>query len=163
MGAFQTRLAIASRSVNGGRSCQLLSVHDGQKLESFFLAMSFDQRRCCFGGGMSDEAVISFCRAINCRRVLVIGRMGPYFLEAVAMICPLGNDADTAELSLACPLECDRSAIIRTLIDLAVCAALPLYRKLIVQRELLPPDMLSMLREVSTGNAGASDITIRLR
>ncbi len=58
MGAFQAELAIASQGVNGGRSFQLLTEHDCQKLEAFFLAMSFDQRRSCFGGGMSDEAVI---------------------------------------------------------------------------------------------------------
>jgi hypothetical protein len=124
--------------------------------------MSFDQRRSCFGGGMSNEAVVSFCRTIDWRRVLVIGRMGPYCPEAVAIVCPLGDQADTAELSLICPLDCDRSAIIRTLIDLAICAASPIYRQLVVPRELTPPDIVSALREISARSTGP-DISIRLR
>jgi len=163
MGAFQAELAIASQGVNGGRSFQLLTEHDCQKLEAFFLAMSFDQRRSCFGGGISDDAVLSFCRRIDWQRVLVIGRMGPYCPEAIAIICALGDAADTAELSLVCPLDCDRSAIIRTLIDLAICAASPLYRRLIVQRELTPPDIINALLEISTRSGAEPDIVIRLR
>jgi hypothetical protein len=164
MGAtFQTKLAIASQGVNGGRSFQLLTQHDSQKLEAFFLAMSFDQRRACFGGGMSDEAVLTFCRTIDWRRVIVVGRMGPYCPEAVAIVTPLGEHADDAELSLACPLDCDRSAIIRTLIDLAIGAASPFYRSLIVPRELSPPDVVSALRDVAAGEGAAGDIVIKLR
>ena len=163
MGAFQTQLAVATRRVNGGRSFQLLTHHDGQKLEAFFLAMSFDQRRACFGGGMSDQAVVSFCRSLDWRRVIVVGRMGPYCAEAVAIVTPLGDDANAAELSLACPLDCDRSAIIRTLIDLAIGAASPFFRTLIVVRELTPADVIGALLDVATGNGATGDIIIKLR
>lgn len=163
MGAFQTRLAVASRRVNGGRSFQLLTRHDCQKLEAFFLAMTFDQRRDCFAGGMSDEAVVAFCRTIDWARAIVVGRTGPYCPEAVAIVTPLDDDANTAELSLACPLDCDRSAIIRTLVDLAIGAASPFYRLLVVQRELTPPDIVRALVDVASGNGTAGEIIIKLR
>ena len=164
MGAsFQTQLATASQGVNGGRSFQLLTRHDSLKLEAFFLAMTFDQRRACFGGGMSDEAVVAFCRTIDWPRTLIIGRMGPYCPEAIAMVCPLDDEADTAVLSLACPLDCDRSVIIRTLIDLAICAAAPFYRVLVVQRELTPPDVVNALLNVSAESGAADEIVIKLR
>lgn len=163
MGAFQTRLVIASQSTSGGRSFQLLTHHDSPRLESFFLAMTFDQRRCCFGGGLSDDAITRFCRTIDWERVLIIGRTGPYCPEAVAMISALSTDATTAELSIICPLDCDRSAIIRTLRDLAVCAAVARYRKLVVHRELSPPDIVRTLLEISTASETSSDIIIKLR
>jgi hypothetical protein len=163
MGAFQTRFAVATLSVNGGRSFQLLTQHDAQKLEAFFLGMSFDQRRCCFGGGMSDDAITAFCRRIDWRRVLVVARMGPYCPEAVAFVCPFFDGAGDAELALACPLDCDRSTIIRTLIRLSIEAAAPFCRQLIVQRELAPPDVVGALRDLSAGNDAAGDFVIRLR
>jgi hypothetical protein len=160
MGAFQTQLAVATHRVNGGRSFQLLTGHDSQKLEAFFLAMSFDQRRACFGGGMSDEAIVTFCRRLDWQRVTVVARMGPYCPEAVAMVYPLDDEADAAELSIACPLDCDRTAIIRTLIVLAISAASPFYRMLIVQRELTPSDVVRALLDIAAGNGASGDIII---
>jgi hypothetical protein len=112
-----------ARPIGYGRSLQFLTANDVDRLEAFYLGLDFDHRRRRFGGGQSNEAVVAYCRAINWTNTIVIARGGPRLLDAVLEIHPLSGKWDRAEISLTCPLDCDRSRIYAELFQLAAFAA----------------------------------------
>lgn len=146
MGDYLSRLALASQRAPGLRGFQLLGYNDLARLEVFFLAFDFDQRREYFGGDVSDESIHGYCKAIRWTETTIIARSGPYCLEAIATITATAPDLRTAELSIACPLSCDRRPIVADLLDLALMTASLSYRQLIVNRELAMPELLGLLR-----------------
>ncbi|CAN0388812.1 unnamed protein product, partial [Phaeothamnion confervicola] len=115
-------------------------------LEAFFLAFDFDQRREYFGGGVSDESIRGSCEAIRWTETTIIARSGPYCLEAIATVAAMAPGLRTAELSMACPLSCDRRPIVADLLDLALMIASLSYRQLVVNRELAMRELLALLR-----------------
>ena len=146
MGDYISRLALASQRAHGLRGFQVLGYNDLARLEAFFLAFDFDQRREYFGGGVSDELIRDFCKAIRWSETTIVARSGPYCLEATATITAMASDLRTAELSMACPLSCDRRPIVADLLDLALMIASLSYRQLIVNHELAMPELLALLR-----------------
>jgi hypothetical protein len=141
------------------RSFQRLTRHDTVRLEAFFLSLDFDQRRGHFAGGLSDGAVRTFCRRIDWGRTMAIGRSGAYCLEAVALLSDIPPDNRTAELSMVCPLDCDRSEIVRDLFDLAMSAASS-HRELLVHREFAMPELLRLIHERSAIPFGVEEIRL---
>src|SRR5205823_3418189 len=141
------RLALASRRAPGLRCFQFLGARDLPRLDAFFLSFDFDQRRAYFGGGVSDQSMRAYCRAIDFDYTTVIARSGPYCLEAVAMLVALPPDHAVVELSVGCPLACNQRPIIAELLDLAIDTGAPGCRTLLVRRELANPDLLSLLRD----------------
>lgn len=144
---FHNQLALASQRAPGLRCFQLLGDRDLPRLDAFFLSFDFDQRRAYFGGGVSDQSVREYCRAIDWSTTTVIARSGPYCLEAVAMLVSLPPDHAVAELSVGCPLSCNQRPIIAELLNLAIEIGAAGYRTLLVRRELANPDLLSLLRD----------------
>ena len=160
MGDYLSRLALASERAPGLRGFQVLGYNDLQRLEAFFLAFDFDQRRDYFGGGVSNESVLDFCKAIRWTETTIIARSGPYCLEAIATIAAMAPDLRAAELSMACPLSCDRRPIVADLLDLALMTASLSYRQLIVNRELAMPELLTLLRGSPSATFGADIVRI---
>ena len=140
-------LALASQRAPGLRSFQLLGDRDLPRLDAFFLSFDFDQRRTYFGGGISDQSIREFCRAIDWPTTTIIARSGPYCLEAVAMLVSLPPDHAVVEFSVACPLSCDQRPIVAELLDLAIELGALEYVTLLVRRELAHTDLLSLLRD----------------
>jgi hypothetical protein len=106
-----------------GRSLQTLTANDVDKLSVFYLSLDFDGRRDRFGGGQSDESVVAYCRAIDWQRAIIIARGSSHLLDAVLEIHPLSENWDRAEITLTCPLDCDRSHIFAELFQLAALTA----------------------------------------
>jgi hypothetical protein len=146
MGDFLNTFALASQRAVGLRSFQILGPSDLARFEAFLLAFDFDQRREYFGGGVSDASVRDHCKAIRWAETTIVARSGPYCLEAVAIMTALVHAPRCAELSIACPLSCDRRPIVADLLDLALMTASLSYRQLVVDRELAMPELLSLLR-----------------
>ena len=140
-------LALASQRAPGQRSFQLLCDRDLPRLDAFFLSFDFDQRRAYFGGGVSDQSVREYCRAIDWRTTMVIARSGPYCLEAVATLVFLPPDHAIFEFSVGCPLSCNQRPIIAELLYLAIEIGALGHRTLLVRRELANTDLLSLLRD----------------
>jgi hypothetical protein len=140
-------LALASRRAPGHRCFQLLYNRDLPRLDAFFLSFDFDQRRVYFGGGVSDQSVREYCRAIDWYTTTAIARSGTYCLEAVAMLVSLPPDHATVEFSVGCPLSCNQRPIITELLNLAIEIGALKYRTLLVPRESASADLLSLLRE----------------
>jgi hypothetical protein len=111
------------RPIGYARSLRFLTANDLDKIEAFYLALDFDNRRQRFGGGQSDEAIVSYCRMIDWTNTIVIGRGSFHLLDAVLEIHPLSSNWDRAEITLTCPLDCDRSRIFAELFQLAAFAA----------------------------------------
>src|SRR3954465_10769519 len=132
-------LAWASQRAPGQRSFQLLCDRDLQRLEAFFLSFDFDRRRAYFGGGISDQSVHDYCRAIDWDTTMVIARSGAYCLETVAMLVSLPPDHAVAEFSIGCPLSCNQRPIIAELLNLAIEIGALRYRTLLVSREFAGP------------------------
>src|SRR6266705_2962627 len=114
------RLALGSRRAPGLRCFQFLGAHDLPRLEAFFLSFDFDQRRAYFGGGVSNQSIRQYCRAIDWNSTTLIARSGPYCLEAIAVLVSLPPDHATVELSVGCPLACNQQPIIAELFNLAI-------------------------------------------
>lgn len=146
MGDFLKNFVLASQRAPGLRVFQILSHNDLAKLETFFLSFDLDQRREYFGGDTSDDSVRHYCRRINWSETTVIARADPYCLEAIATVTALGSDRRSAELSMACPLLCNRQPIVSELFDLAMLTASISYRQLIVHNDLAMPELMSLLR-----------------
>jgi hypothetical protein len=106
-----------------GRSLQLLTANDADRLEALYLSLDFDGRRARFGGGQSDEAIVTYCRTINWQRAIIIARGSSHLLDAVLEIHPLSKNWDRAEITLTSPLDCDRSHIFSELLQLAALTA----------------------------------------
>jgi hypothetical protein len=106
-----------------GRSLQLLTAHDADSLEAFYLGLDFDNRRSRFGGGQSDQSIVAYCRTIHWQRAVIIARGSSHLLDAVLEIHPLSQNWDRAEITLACPLDGDRSRISAELFQLAAVTA----------------------------------------
>ena len=141
------RLALASQRAPGMRSFELLGERDLPRLHAFFLSFDFDQRRAYFGGGISDQSIREYCRAVDWGTTMVIARSGPYCLEAVGMLVYLPPDHAVFEFSVGCPLYCNQRPIIAELLDLAIEISALGHRTLLVRRELAHPDLLSLLRD----------------
>jgi hypothetical protein len=144
---FLNQLALASQRAPGLRCFQLLGDRDLPRLDAFFLSFDFDQRRAYFGGGVSDQSVRDYCRAIDWSTTTVIARSGPYCLEAIATLVSLPPDHAVAELSVGCPLSCNQRPIVAELVNLAMEIGAAGYRTLLVRRELAHPELLSLLRD----------------
>jgi hypothetical protein len=139
--------AVSFHGMKRPRSYQHLDFHDSPRIAAFFLCFDFDQRRSYFGGGVSDQSVQQYCQDIDWAITDMIGRTGPYCLEALAMITELPIDCTKAELAIACPLACRQSDILSDLIVGSIEFGLSKYRSLIVQRELAHPDLVAQLIE----------------
>src|SRR6266403_2478864 len=100
MGHVLDKLAVASQRAPGLRSFQFLNSNDLHKLEAFLRSFDFDQRRAYFGGGVSDQSIRNYCRAIDWSATTMIARSGPYCLEAVAVLVSLPPDHADAEFSV---------------------------------------------------------------
>ncbi|WP_213737671.1 hypothetical protein [Bradyrhizobium sp. dw_411] len=105
------------------RFYQTLSANDVDRLSAFYLSLDFDSRRRRFGGGQSDDAIVAYCRTANWQRSIIIARGSNHLLDAVLEIHPLSDSWDRAEITLTCPLECDRSFIFAELFQLAALTA----------------------------------------
>jgi hypothetical protein len=154
------RFALASTRAPGRRGFDFLGPNDAGKLETFFLSFDFDQRREYFGGGVSARSILEFCRTIDWTETTIIARSGPYCLEAIAMITALRGHRRSAELSMACPLSCDRRPIVTELLDLALVTASLSWRELVVDHELAMPELLSLLR--TSTSARFTDDVVRI-
>jgi hypothetical protein len=108
-----------ARSRGYSRSLQILTANDVDRLSAFYLSLDFDGRRRRFGGGRSDESIVAYCRTINWERTIIIARGSSYLLDAVMEIHSLSESWDHAEITLTCPLLCDRSPIFAELFQLA--------------------------------------------
>lgn len=160
MGDYVSRLALASQRAPGLRGFQVLGYNDLARLRVFFLTFDFDQRRDYFGGGVSDQSIRDFCTAIRWTETTIIARSGPCCLEAIATVVALAPDMRTAELSMACPLSCDRRPIVADLLDLALMTASLSYRQLVVNRELAMPELLTLLRASPSATFDADIVRI---
>ena len=152
------KLALASERAPGRRGFEFLGPNDIDRLETFFLSFDFDQRREYFGGGVSREGVRAYCRTIDWTGTTIITRTGPWCLEAIASITSIPEDLCSAELSMACPLQCDRRPIVAELLDLSIVTASLNYRHLVVHHELAMPELLSLLR--ASASASFVDDTV---
>jgi hypothetical protein len=141
-------------------SFQRLCRTDEMKLEAFFLALDFDQRRDYFGGGLSDEAISRFCRGVDWEQTTIIACSTASCLDAVAFIVAIPSNLKAAELSVICPHRCDHSSIVRGLLDLAVETAAP-DRELLIHREAALPELVRLAHE--RGNSISEETGIRLR
>jgi hypothetical protein len=108
-----------ARSPGYGRPLQILTANDVNRLSAFYLSLDFDGRRRRFGGGRSDESIVAYCQTINWQRTIIIARGSSYLLDAVVEIHSLSEDWNHAEITLTCPLQCDRSRIFAELFQLA--------------------------------------------
>ncbi len=106
-----------------GRALQLLTANDAGRLVAFYLGLHFDNRRRRFGGAQSDESIVAYCRTINWQHAIVFARGGAHLLDAVLEVHPLSQNWDCAEITLTCPLDCDRSHIFAELFQLAALTA----------------------------------------
>jgi hypothetical protein len=136
--------AAPPRGISPMRGVQILSYRDRPRLEAFFLAFNFDQRREYFGGGVSDESILDYCRAIRWSKTTVIARSCDARLEAVAIVTATASRG-IAELSIACAPECDRQSMVADLLDLSLTAASLNYLQLIVHYERAVPELLTLL------------------
>jgi hypothetical protein len=106
-----------------GRSLQSLTANDVDRLSAFYLSLDFDERRNRFGGGQSDESIVAYCRTIDWQRVIIIARGSSHLLDAVMEIHQLSENWDRGEITLTCPLDCERSTIFVELFQLAALTA----------------------------------------
>jgi hypothetical protein len=106
-----------------GRSLQFLTANDSDRLETFYLGLDFDSRRARFGGGQSDQSIVTYCRSIDWQRAVIIARGSSHLLDAVLEIHPLSQSWDRAEITLTSPLDCDRNHIFAELLQLAALTA----------------------------------------
>ena len=112
-----------TRPVGYGRSLQVLTANDAERLEAFYLTLDFDSRRRRFGGGSSNQAITQYSRAIDWQRTIMMARGSSYILDAVLEIHPFSLRWDRAEIAMTCPLQCDRSRIFAELLQLAAFTA----------------------------------------
>ena len=103
-------------------SVKILSYRDRSRLEAFFLAFNFNQRLEYFGGGVSDQSILDYCRTIRWSEATVIARACDDRLEAVAIVTATASRG-IADLSIACEQECDRQSMVADLLDLSLTAA----------------------------------------
>jgi hypothetical protein len=155
-------LDLASHRAPGLRKFQLLDRHDRARFEAFLLSFDFDQRRAHFGCGVSDESIRNHCRAIDWMLTTIVARSGPCCLEAVAILASSPYDPATAELAVACPLACDQRAIVAELAELAIVVGAVKHRSLIVPRDGIHPDLVTVLREKPFVRFDSASIRIEL-
>jgi hypothetical protein len=127
------------------RGFQILSHRDRPRLEAFFLAFDFDERRQYFGGGMSDDSIRDYCRSFHWNETTIIARSCGASLDAVAVIATTASPR-IAELSVACASGSDREALVADLLDLALAAASLSYSQLIVAHQKAMPELLALLQ-----------------
>lgn len=155
-------VAIAPKSIAIGRSYPHLSHHDLPRIAAFLLSFNFDQRRAYFGGGISDHAVVAYCRAIKWTTTDMIARTGGYCIEALATIVSLPSDNERAEFAVACPLLCDQRPIVAELLARVKEFAAPKFRSLVVRRELAHPELICELRRSAVARFDDEQIEIDL-
>lgn len=143
------------------RSHQHLSFYDLPRIVAFFLCFDFDQRRSYFGGGMSDHSIRQHCQHIDWTTTDLIGRSGLYCLEALATIAELPFDCTTAELTIACPLAFRQRTTVGDLAAAAIEFGLSKYQNLIVQRELVHPNLLEELQDCKLAVDWGDDLKIK--
>jgi hypothetical protein len=141
---FPSSVATPPQRTSPTRGFQVLSYRDRPRLEAFFLAFDFSQRREYFGNCISDESIRDYCRAIHWSETTIIARSFGARLEAVATITATASRR-IAELSIACAAECDRQSTVSDLLDLSLTAASLNYMQLIVDYERAMPELLALL------------------
>lgn len=139
-----------------------LGPQDRTKLQAFFVSLDFDQRRSYFGGALSDQAITEFCRTVDWDRMGIIACSTASCLEAIAFISYTCPSCETAELSMACSQNCDRSRTVRHLFELATATA-PAHCELIIHREFAMPELIHLVHERSIGEIAVDEIRIRPR
>jgi hypothetical protein len=143
-------------------SFRQLGPQDSAKLEAFFVSLDFDQRRSYFGGALSDHAITEFCAAVDWDRMAIVACSTPDCLEAIAFISYVRPSCETAELSVACSPNCDRSTTVGRLFDLATATA-PAHCELVIHREFAMPELIHLVRERRGGEIAADEIRVRPR
>jgi hypothetical protein len=149
-------------SAPNATSFRQLGPPDGAKLRAFFVSLDFDQRRSYFGGALSDQAITEFCEAVDWNRMAIVACSTPNCLEAIAFISYIRPSCETAELAMACSLNCDRSTTVGDLFDL-VTAMAPAHCELIIHREFAMPELIHLALERSIGEIAVDEIKIRPR
>lgn len=139
----------ASKHLRGGRRYRLISHHELETLETFYQALSADDRRCRFGGAMSDAAVRDYCEGICWGDTSVIVRSGPYCIEGTATIARI--DESRVEIALAWPRFVNSEVIVRPLLHLALVSARSMHGadEAIIDLDLADPCVLQCARENS--------------
>jgi hypothetical protein len=155
MGDFIKGLATAPHH-SSMRGFQVLSHRDLARLETFFLAFDFDQRRKYFGDGMSEAAIRQFCRTIPWNETTAIACAAASNLDAIAVLTAPA-DQRTAELSIACAASCDAPATTADLLDLALTVASLSYSELIVHRACATSELLALL-DCCASTASGEDV-----
>jgi hypothetical protein len=155
-------MEIRSSELGASDGYSSLGSHDRARLKAFFLSLDFDQRRSYFGGCLCDQAIADFCEAIDWSRTTVVAHAASHWLDAVAFIASIPPDYETAELSMACSIRCNRSTTASNLFDFATAIASP-RRELIIHRELAMPELIHLVRERGIGMFTADEIRIRSR
>lgn len=129
------RHSTRARARPSGRALQILAAGDVARLEVFYQGLGFDDRRARFGSGVSDESISTYCRTLDWHNTIVIARGGLQCFDTVLEINFLTRDWSEAEISITCPLTCDRSHIFAELLQLAAfkagvlgCMAFMLHR-----------------------------------
>lgn len=158
----QSRPLAIDREPPGRRSFQTLTAFDLPRLQSFFLAMTFDQRRDYFCAGVSNEAIKSFCQRIDWRRSIVVSRSDRYFLEAVAFVIGCGERSRTAQFSIAYPSTCDRYAIMRALFELTIMVVRSRFDRLTVDRNSMCRDLRLILDEMPAAVCARDQFVVHL-
>jgi hypothetical protein len=144
MGDFLSVFATTPQRTSPMRGFQVLSHRDRPRLEAFFLALNFDQRREYFGARVSEEQIRDYCRDIHWNETTIIARFCGARLDAVAMLTATASQR-IAELSMACASTCDRQPVVADLLDLAFAAASLSYSQIIIQCERAMPELLALL------------------
>jgi hypothetical protein len=144
MGDILSEFKVPPQRVRGMRGFQILSHADRPKLEAFFLAFDFHERRDYFGGRVSDDQVRDYCRAIRWNEATVIARCCGSSLEAVAILKATASPR-IAELSMACASTCGRQPMVADLLDLALASASLSYSQVIIRSERAMPELLAEL------------------
>ena len=143
----------------GGYSFELLGRRDPTELKTFFLSLSFDQRRSYFGGSLSDVAIAEFCETIDWTHTRVIAGHTHDRLNGLAVLAYTPPNFDWAELSMVYSGDCNRQRVVSDLFDLAMALAPP--RCLVsILREFAMPELIQLIRERGIGTFLADEIRI---
>ena len=113
----------------------------------FFNSLTFDQRRARFACGMSDDAIVRYCRGLDPDEATVIACISRDTLVAVVELHPVRTLAGCTELGVASSAAEDRLMIYGHLLQLAAFAAGRRgYQTFICPVDLFEQDVLALLR-----------------
>jgi hypothetical protein len=129
-------------------SFRTLSASEVQSLlVPFFNSLTFDQRRARFGCGVSDDAIVRYCRGLDADEATFIACIAHDALIALVELHQGPALAGCTELGIASSANEDRLIIYGHLLQLAAFAAgRQGYQTFICPAYLVEQDVLSLLR-----------------